>query len=149
MMDSTAATPARTRTRVLVVEEDDAGVARLAFGALEGDCDVCAVSDPRDALVQLACGAQYDVILLGLHLPVIDGAAVFERLLEYAPALARRVVIMTGGEVRHEDVAFLSERGALQALRHERASGGGGSGAAKGSNAQASSPRPGPGRRWR
>jgi len=65
-------------TRILIVDDD--AVLRDAMTILlesEGH-QVTHASDGRGALDELACGASFDVIILDLMMPVMDGATFLE-----------------------------------------------------------------------
>jgi signal transduction histidine kinase len=53
----------------------------------------------------------YDLVVLDLRLPDVDGQAVWERALAPDPRLARRVVFMTGDIMSAETQGFLDEAG--------------------------------------
>lgn len=74
---------------------------------LQAEWEACAVSSGSVALFQLACGEPYDVILLDMHMPDMDGMEFYDVLLDYSPALANRVVIVTAGETRPAQRAFV------------------------------------------
>jgi len=95
------------RPRVLVVD-DDIDVARLMVRALRPSCDVVEVHDGGIALLRITAGDPYDVILLDLHLPRVDGRAIYEKLSVAAPSLLDDVVIVTGGAKTSEETAFLA-----------------------------------------
>jgi CheY-like chemotaxis protein len=85
---------------VLVVEDDNAlrtlFLALLKRQGLRVEC----VNDGAEALDRLAKRA-YDVILLDLMMPVVNGFDVLERLAETRPALLRRTIVTTGASERN------------------------------------------------
>jgi CheY-like chemotaxis protein len=69
--------------------------------------DVVAVTGARDALARLLDGEQYDVILCDLMMPEMTGMDLYAELLVHAPALAKRIVFMTGGAFTNRAREFL------------------------------------------
>jgi CheY-like chemotaxis protein len=86
--------PAGAGRRVLVVDDDPA-ILELLVLALEA-YDVTSASTGRQALE--ACRAQdFDLILCDLMMPDVNGMEVYHTLARDKPALAERVVFLTGG----------------------------------------------------
>jgi signal transduction histidine kinase len=84
------------RARILVLD-DDLLVLNVAQRILSSHHEVIAFSDPREALAGIAAGAVYDLVLCDLLMPEMTGMAVYREILRIAPALAERIVFMTGG----------------------------------------------------
>jgi len=91
--------PSARRGKVLVID-DEPFITRVLQKGLSRH-DVVVASQARDALARIAQGETFDVILCDLMMPEISGIDVHEYLVREHPAIARRVVFMTGG-------AFLS-----------------------------------------
>jgi len=53
----------------------------------------------------------YDVVMLDLRLPDVDGKAVWQWIARHRPALADRVVFMTGDMLTSSSNRFLQEAG--------------------------------------
>jgi PAS domain S-box-containing protein len=102
-----AVAPDRPRARVLVVDDDPA-VARAIRRAVSDAHEVTTESSGPAALARLAAGETFDAVLCDVMMPGMDGGAVLERLREVAPALARRVVLVTGAF--NPDVQAIVER---------------------------------------
>jgi PAS domain S-box-containing protein len=84
------------RARLLVV--DDETVLATALGrALTPDFDVTVLGNGRDALRLLRDDPRFDVILCDLIMPELTGMDLFEELQRSHPALADRIIFMTGG----------------------------------------------------
>ena len=64
----------------------------------------------REALARLD-GREVDLILSDLRMPGLDGPGLYRRLRADAPALARRMVFVTGDVLAPETNAFLDEAG--------------------------------------
>ncbi len=86
----------RLRGRILVIDDEPAIRAVLArmLGALY-DVVTCASAEEAQAL--LTHDLRFDAIVSDLMMPGMSGAALHEWLSELCPALARRVVFITGG----------------------------------------------------
>ncbi len=79
--------------RVLVVD-DEPQILRLLEAILDGHHVTCAASG-REAITQIAA-SEFDVLLCDLLMPDLTGMDVFEHIAAERPALASRVVFMTG-----------------------------------------------------
>lgn len=100
----TAAEP--RRARVLVID-DEPLIARILQRGLSRH-QVTIASEARDALERIQRGETFDVILCDLMMPDISGIDVHEYLTREFPAVARRVVFMTGGAFTSKARQFLS-----------------------------------------
>jgi two-component system NtrC family sensor kinase len=100
----------RRGARVLVVDDEVQLRATLTdvFEALGHDVE--SVGSGAEALTRLANGG-FDFVSLDLRLPDIDGKGVYQELLSRNPALASRVVFMTGDTMSPEALQFLQETG--------------------------------------
>ncbi|HEX5062985.1 MAG TPA: ATP-binding protein [Kofleriaceae bacterium] len=116
---------ARTRLRILIVDDDRPVAAAIALEL--GEHDVIVAESGREALEILRRDKDFDVILCDLMMPEVTGMDVYESLRLIAPALVGRVVLMTGGAFTHRAGEFLStvnapvlekpfESGQLQAI---------------------------------
>lgn len=95
-----------SRGRVLVVDDEPA-LGRLVARMLESEHDVTVVARARDALTWLD-GETFDVVLCDLMMPEMTGMDLVEHLRAHAPALADRVVLMTGGAFTERAREFLA-----------------------------------------
>jgi CheY-like chemotaxis protein len=82
--------------RILIVDDDDMLRSSLAR-VLRGRFDVVVAENGAVALVIIEDSEKFDVILTDVEMPVMDGCVLVERLAEINPALADRVLVMTGG----------------------------------------------------
>jgi len=82
--------------RILLVDDDDMVRSSLAR-VLRGRFDVVVAENGAVALVIIEDSEKFDVILTDVEMPVMDGRVFVERLAEIDPALADRVLVMTGG----------------------------------------------------
>lgn len=88
----------RPRGRVLVVD-DDALVSGAIRRTLARENDVDVVVSARQALERLCDPApsRYDVVLCDLMMPEMTGMDLYDALVRTVPAVAERVVFITGG----------------------------------------------------
>jgi CheY-like chemotaxis protein len=94
------------RARVLVV--DDSPLMRRFLERFLGDgFDVETVADGALAVDLLASGKTYEVLLVDLAMPLVDGRELYETVGARFPALQGRIVFITGGAVTSEDDKFL------------------------------------------
>jgi signal transduction histidine kinase/ActR/RegA family two-component response regulator len=99
--------------RVLLVEDNE--VARTAVEELlsgEGAC-VTTAADGRSALASLD-HTPFDVLLLDLNLPDMDGTGVLQRLTESGQIIGRKIVI--SGDARPERLSQVTALGADEVL---------------------------------
>lgn len=95
-----AATP-----RVLVIDDEQL-VARLVARSLAG-YDVHLEFDSARGLERLLGGERFDLVLCDLMMPEVTGIDIYERVRAANPALAGRIVFLTGGAFTERSRAFL------------------------------------------
>lgn len=100
-------TPSR-RGRVLLIDDDEI-IAKVVPRLLGDLHDVEAELDARQALARLQRGEMFDVILCDLTMPSMTGVEVFEAISALSPALASRMVFLTGGARSEDASAFLDD----------------------------------------
>ncbi|MFQ5658624.1 MAG: GAF domain-containing protein, partial [Candidatus Methylomirabilales bacterium] len=107
---STEPLVARERARILIV--DDEGDLRAILAELISDLGHQAeeAATGQDAISSLN-QQDYDLVALDLRLPDLDGREVWRWILSQRPALASRVVFMTGDIMSPETEKFLEEAG--------------------------------------
>jgi len=91
--------------------EDEAPLATAVVDALQ-DAGYVAdwAADGEQALASV--GAKpYDLVICDVKMPKVDGMAFYRSLLDREPALARRVVFVTGDVAGTAAEAFLNESG--------------------------------------
>ena len=69
--------------------------------------EVRVVTSGAEALELLKAGAAFDLILCDVMMPAMSGVALHAELARCRPALARRIVFLTGGAFTAEVRAFL------------------------------------------
>jgi|CZKU01.1.fsa_nt_gi PAS domain S-box-containing protein len=100
----------RPRARVLVVD-DEISIAHTLRELLGANHDVTATTNVRDAVAAVQAGGDFDVIFCDLMMPGKSGIELYEELLARVPALAKRVVFMTGGAFTARAAEFLTTIG--------------------------------------
>ncbi len=95
------------RARVLVID-DEVPIANTMRDLLGAQHDVTATTSVRDALAAVEGGRDFDVIFCDLMMPGMSGIELYEELREGRPALATRIVFMTGGAFTKRAAEFLA-----------------------------------------
>src|SRR5690242_10561899 len=80
--------------RVLVVDDDP--LLGTAIRRLLRNHEVQSAATGRAALLLLAAGASYQLILVDVNLPDVDGCALVDEIARAAPEQAAKVVLITG-----------------------------------------------------
>lgn len=86
--------PARRRLRVLLVD-DQVLVLRATAGMLR-ELDVVPAASAAEALVRLAEGSHFDVVVSDVSMPGMNGAELYVRVRERYPQLAERFLLLSG-----------------------------------------------------
>jgi PAS domain S-box-containing protein len=97
---------ARAAARILVVD-DEPLVGMALVRALGGEHEVEVVESGDAALARVRDGRGYDLILSDLLMPATTGMELHARLAAEAPALAGRMLFLTGGAFTPEAAAFV------------------------------------------
>ncbi len=100
----------RAGSRVLVAEDDASNRHALTRLLERSGYVVTAVADGAAALVALERETP-DFVILDIQMPDVDGAEVYRRVAARWPAVARRVVFLTGDETREASGDFLRASG--------------------------------------
>jgi len=101
-----ATAPSR-RVRVLVVD-DEPLVGRALQRSLREQADVQVEESAPAALARLERGERFDLVLSDVMMPELPGADFHAALERIDPALARKVVFMTGGAFSAREQEFLA-----------------------------------------
>ncbi len=91
-----APSPPSARARVLVVD-DEPLFCRVVARALAPEHDAETFTDAREALARLRSGDRFDVVVTDLAMPVVTGMELHDEVLRMDPALADRMLFVTGG----------------------------------------------------
>jgi two-component system cell cycle sensor histidine kinase/response regulator CckA len=97
--------PRTNGKRILVVDDEPNLAATLAM-ILDRHVTTIA-SSGREALAILADGPAFDVVLCDLSMDDVDGMELFAQIRAQNPALASRVIFLTGGPTSDRAAAFL------------------------------------------
>ena len=104
--DAPASRP-MARARVLVID-DEVPIANTMRDLLGARHDVTATTSVQDALAAVEGGRDFDVIFCDLMMPGKSGIELYEELKGGRPALASRIVFMTGGAFTKRAAEFLA-----------------------------------------
>ena len=96
--------------RALVVEDEPALGAALAEALADAGFTVDRAGDGEEGLTRLTESA-YDLIVCDLKMPRIDGMQFYRAMAVATPALARRVIFVTGAVAGTDAERFLEETG--------------------------------------
>ena len=96
--------------RVLVVEDEPALAQAVAEALTDAGFNVDRASDGEEGLTRLT-DATYDLIVCDLKMPRIDGMQFYRAMAAATPALARRVIFVTGDVAGTDAERFLEETG--------------------------------------
>jgi two-component system NtrC family sensor kinase len=108
-----AAASADSRMRgasVLLVEDERALAAAVADALTDAGLKVDYAGDGQEALARTRANA-YDVLICDLKMPRVDGMTFYRAIAAATPALARRVIFVTGDVAGTDAERFLEESG--------------------------------------
>jgi CheY-like chemotaxis protein len=95
---------------VLIVEDEHALAAAVAEALTDAGLKVDHAGDGQEALARVRHTA-YDVVICDLKMPRIDGMTLYRAIAAATPALARRVIFVTGDVAGTDAERFLEETG--------------------------------------
>lgn len=93
------------RARVLVID-DEAGIREVLRRVLS-EHDVVTAEDGLAALMLLAGGREFDLMLCDVVMPHMGGVEFWTNVVSAYPAMLHRIVFITGGALSARDRAFL------------------------------------------
>lgn len=97
--------------RILVVEDEPA-IREFVHHFMESmGCSVDSAADGREAVVLLATGDPYALIISDFKMPDRDGRALYEWIRASRPTLLKRLIYITGDSLNPLTVAFLEQAG--------------------------------------
>jgi len=91
------------------VIDDDPHIGDAVRETLAREHDVAILTSASEALRRLETGEDFDLILCDLMMPMMTGVDLHEALLRTRPALAARMVFLTGGAFTPRTRTFLAE----------------------------------------
>jgi signal transduction histidine kinase/CheY-like chemotaxis protein len=106
-----AAAKSLAEVRVLLVDDEEAIRRPMARFLAKRGADIKEAGDGHAALARLQEGFEPHVILADLRMPRMDGAELYQRLQQERPALAERVMFLSG------DITHLAGRGLAEVPR--------------------------------
>jgi PAS domain S-box-containing protein len=98
--------------RVLVVEDEPALASAVSDSLTDAGFVVDRAGDGEEALARVA-ERPYDLVICDLKMPRVDGMAFYRAIAATTPALAARLIFVTGDVVGTEAERFLEESGCL------------------------------------
>lgn len=101
-------TPAAAQARVLVVD-DEPEIADLVRELLEGANHEVVTAESGAVALAMLGEARFDAIVSDLHMPDVDGAALWREVRARDPALARRMLFVTGDTLSPSVRQFLDD----------------------------------------
>jgi two-component system, NtrC family, sensor kinase len=95
------------RLRVLIVD-DELMLLKALRNFLSSSVDVVLADGGQPALSLLEQDGNFDLVLCDVHMPAVDGVAVYEAVRERRPELLERFVFLTGGALTPRAREFLA-----------------------------------------
>jgi two-component system NtrC family sensor kinase len=95
----------------LLVVDDEPEIAELARDFLESAGYEVAVAESGAVALEMLAEARFDAVVSDLRMPGMDGAALWRELQSRAPALAARVLFVTGDTLSPGADSFLAQTG--------------------------------------
>jgi len=89
--------------------DDEPAIGLIVQRVLAAEHDVVVVGSARSALLRVAEGGVFDVILCDLMMPEVTGMDLHSELLHRAPEQAEKLVFMTGGAFTPRTQQFLNQ----------------------------------------
>jgi PAS domain S-box-containing protein len=86
-----------TRRATILCVDDEPALGLALKRALVADHDVVVMTNASDALARVKAGEHFDLLLCDLMMPGMSGMDLYAELVRAAPALAKRMVFLTGG----------------------------------------------------
>ena len=102
-----AAAPAAVEGRRVLVVDDEVSIRLLLHDILRLDHHSVALASSGIEAADLVERERFDVIITDLKMPGMDGASFYRQVRQRDPALARRIIFITGDTVSPDTRAFL------------------------------------------
>jgi CheY-like chemotaxis protein len=100
--------PERVRARRLLIIDDERDVADTLAELVVEDAEKIDVAVDATAALAMLRTSAYDVILLDMKMPKLDGAGFYAELERAHPALVRRLIFLTGDGLSQATTSFLA-----------------------------------------
>ena len=98
----------RSAARIMVIDDESVILDLLECLLTQGGYEVETI-DRADAVLDKLESEEYDLILLDIKMPGMNGIELYRRIEKSTPALARRVVFITGDILETTTWNFLDE----------------------------------------
>ena len=95
---------------VLLVEDETALATAIGEALMDAGMDVDHAGDGQEALARVR-RKTYDVVVCDLKMPRVDGMMLYRAMAAATPALARRVIFVTGDAAGADAGRFLEDSG--------------------------------------
>jgi response regulator RpfG family c-di-GMP phosphodiesterase len=95
----------------LIIVDDESASRILCRQVLEAEGIQCAETDDGATALQIAGSGRYDLVLLDIDMPKMQGTEVLRRLREHPPAPHLKVIILSG-EASEDEMALMMRAGA-------------------------------------
>jgi CheY-like chemotaxis protein len=96
-----------TKLRILAVD-DSPQMHKVMRRFLEKH-DLVLCSDGSEALALLKSDSAFDVVLSDMDMPIMDGASLYEAIVDYDSLIAEKLVFVTGGGANAKQQRFLRD----------------------------------------
>jgi CheY-like chemotaxis protein len=98
----------QTRGRILIVD-DEPRLGEAVRDMIGAEHETSVVTTGTEALTMLMRepDGRFDLILCDLHMPEISGMDLYEKLVQFRPTLADRIIFMTGGAFTERSREFV------------------------------------------
>jgi len=106
----------QSAARIMVIDDESVILDLLECLLTQGGYEVETI-DRADAVLDKLESEEYDLILLDIKMPGMNGIELYRRIEKSAPALARRVVFITGDVLETTTRNFLDEASPLYILK--------------------------------
>ena len=103
-------TPDGSVKRILVVEDEPA-ICDLCRRVLTGEDFAVDIAVNGKVAQDMIEGKQYDLCLVDIKTPAMDGKELYQWLKEKHPQQARRVIFTTGSVISGETITFIQQTG--------------------------------------
>jgi CheY-like chemotaxis protein/nitrogen-specific signal transduction histidine kinase len=98
--------------KAILVIDDEPDLAATVAEALEGDGHDVDVAEHGAMALSMLGRRGYDLIVSDTKMPVLDGVHFYDEVERRFPALAKRIIFLTGDVLNREKVEFLERTGA-------------------------------------
>lgn len=111
----------KTANKALIIDDEQA-ISSLCKRMLELQGYLVATADNGEDAEDLVTQQEYDLILLDIRLPKVNGIEFYMWLLQEYPMISKNVIFMTGSVLGGESLSFLQNSGRLYILKPFRPS---------------------------